>query len=227
MPRRVKHSPKTPGESTMPETPSITPEEPPQIPTEPAVQPAAEEAANPIQPAALPAADVSDGGMATFREDTSEEQIPPENQDQGSGAVFPIIRDGEMPPTPDLPKAEVPVPPAEAAKGSPLFSDEVIDNLDNVGPQTGQAGSKLPAQDQEKPADPEMVKLFITDELLNKLWQRADDSKNGIELRVKHSPNCSPAARFNQSRSQRAVSRARKLRRGRTLCERGPNTVCI
>lgn len=126
----------------------------------------------------------SEGGMGTAREEieTGVGMLPeeqPREGDRGMGAMDPILTDEELPATPGAPLAEMEVPPAEAAKDAPLFSEKAYDE-----PGPTDFSSEAPKPSEIKPANPEMTKLLVTDKDVKELWKRADTAKAGVDEHV-------------------------------------------
>jgi hypothetical protein len=77
-----------------------------------------------------------------------------------------------------MPKEEVPLPTIESTHGMPPFNKEAFET---PGPA---AHSEPPVQTDALPPDPDMVKMLITDERVNQLWQRAEAAKNEMDIKV-------------------------------------------
>jgi hypothetical protein len=82
---------------------------------------------------------------------------------------------------PGLPKADVPIPPAESTTGAPMFSEAAFLP---PSPTAGMPGSQTPRQKKARPADPKMVDLFITQKRLEELWNDADHSIEELNQRI-------------------------------------------
>ena len=131
---------------------------------------------------------LSEGGMGTAREELEMgggealEPLPGE-EDKGGGAIYPILRDEDMPSSPGAPQAEMQIPPAEAAAGAPLFSDKAYDE-----PGPTEAGPAAPLPGEAKPHDPAMVALLVSDDSITELWQRADKAKQEVDKTISTLP---------------------------------------
>jgi len=136
-----------------------------------------------------PSKETPDEGMGTAREelDAKPETDPKVDEDFGMSAGYPIINDETIPHDPGEPPEEIEKPPEEAMQGAPLFS-EAAHELPSPMPNTG---GKLPSQNEALPADPEMVKLLITDDDLKALWARS----NQISVDINQEINTLPMGR--------------------------------
>jgi hypothetical protein len=136
---------------------------PPEIPDE---QPVKEEKA--MDDDMKLSEDERDDGMMTIAEDT-----PPE-EDHGMTAGYPPVTDENLPTDPGEAKAELQKPDEKDIKGAPLFSVDALDTALEVK-------TEAPQQKQPHQADPEMVKLLITDVELTELWDRADQAQIDVD----------------------------------------------
>jgi len=123
----------------------------------------------------IPPEDYPDVGMGTASEEAlSADEISPEILDGGMSAGYPPMRDDDFAPEPKVPIAK---PEPASMSGAPLFSPE---SFQPPGPSSGVSGGGAPTPDAEHPANPEMVKLLISDEDLKKLWKRADNAQENV-----------------------------------------------
>ena len=82
------------------------------------------------------------------------------------------------------------VPEGAGAATAPLVAPaaETAGSLPPIEPgdfiPSPSLGSVAPIQTEPLPADPEMVDLFVTDKRLNKLWERADNTKEALDNKV-------------------------------------------
>lgn len=131
------------------------------------------------QPLSIP-----DGGMTTNSEDTVEieRSLTEERSDVVDGGMSAGFEFDE-----DLSNmvgdavTEPVVPPAEAMRGAPMFSEAAFWE---PSPTAGSPESESPKQASEQPADQELVSFFVTTERLERLWSRADLAKQAVDSRV-------------------------------------------
>ena len=137
----------------------------------------------------VPPEDTPDEGMGSAREEleAKPESDPKIDKDFGMSAGYPILNDEALPPDPGEPLDEMETPPEEAMRGAPVFSEEAYE-LPSPMPDIE---SKPPSQSEALPADPEMVKLLISDEDVKDLWVRAEKAR----LQVNQEINTLPIAR--------------------------------
>jgi hypothetical protein len=136
----------------------------------------------------LEPAEGSEGGMSTAAEEAeilaALNSVQPDAQaepDQGMHTTASPVEALEPAGEPGLPKGEVPLPPAESTTGALPFSPEAYEEpspTDNLEIQ------KTPLQKDALPADPKLVRFFIKDERLNKLWGRADGAKERLDIDI-------------------------------------------
>jgi len=129
-----------------------------------------------------PPEEMPDEGMGTAREewDARPETDPKLDKDFGMSAGYPIINNEAIPHDPGEPPDEIETPPEEAMQGAPIFSEAAYE-LPSPMPETE---SKPPSQKQAMPADPEMVKLLISDDDLKALWGRAEQVRVDVNQEI-------------------------------------------
>ena len=77
-----------------------------------------------------------------------------------------------------MPKEEVPLPTIESTHGMPPFNKEAFETPSPA------AHSEPPVQTDALPPDPDMVKMLITDERVNQLWDRTEAARNALDTKV-------------------------------------------
>ena len=140
-----------------------------------------EEIKEPEQPAP------TEGGMSTANEDAGLAEIEAAlagaqsgkeaDEDKGlqdAGSPAEAIQPSGAA---SLPTTEVPLPPAESTTGALPFGPEVYEEFSPTG---GLAGQNIPLQKDALPADPKLVRHFIKDERINRLWNRADNIQDTL-----------------------------------------------
>ncbi len=118
-----------------------------------------------------------DSGMGALEPafDLAESEVSLE--DGGLQAYEPVVADENFGEETPVPESEIASPPEEAMRGAPIFSPAAFVE---PGPSEGSSHPDVPAQITKKPANPEMVKFFLTDERLEKLWVRVDKNRERI-----------------------------------------------
>jgi hypothetical protein len=99
-------------------------------------------------------------------------------------AGYPIINNEAIPHDPGEPPDEMETPPEEAMQGAPIFSEAAYE-LPSPMPETE---SKPPSQLDALPADPEMLKLLISDDALKALWARAEQARINVNKDINTLP---------------------------------------
>ena len=144
-----------------------------------------EEIKEPEEPAGQPAP--TEGGMGTANEDAGLAEIEAAlagaqsgkeaDEDKGlqdAGSPAEAIQPSGAA---SLPTTEVPLPPAESTTGALPFGPEVYEEFSPTGGSTSQ---NIPLQKDALPADPKLVRHFIKDERINRLWNRADNIQDTL-----------------------------------------------
>lgn len=134
----------------------------------------------------------SEGAMGTAQEDAELAEIEaalasvqPGSEAQGAdeGMKDAISATETLEPAgyTGLPKDAVPLPPAESTTGALPFSPEAYQD---PGPTGSLKSKESPLQKDALPAEPELVRFFIKDERMDKLWKRADAAKEKLDTDV-------------------------------------------
>jgi hypothetical protein len=122
-----------------------------------------------------PLEEYPDYGMGTAAEEAlMVDSVSPELMDGGMSAGYPPTRDKDLTPAPDV---SIEKPEPSAMSGAPPFSPESFEPPDPFSSSTDREGL---VQDGQHPAKPEMLKLLVTDEDIQQLWDRADIAQKGV-----------------------------------------------
>ena len=100
--------------------------------------------------------------------------------DSGLGGGF-YVSDDELAAMAGEPTGSVSVPPPEAMRGAPLFSEE---SMFRPGALEGIEGADAPELSGDLDADKKLLGFFVTDERLNELWGRADKAAAMVNEKV-------------------------------------------
>ncbi len=114
----------------------------------------------------------ADMGLAQFEEPPTLEEA----QDGGMSAGF-VVPDQEIEALPPVTDEEPSIPPPEAMRGAPLFSEAA---LLAPGAIEGLEGSEAPELVGDLKTSRKMLKLLITEDRINALWDRADSIQKSI-----------------------------------------------
>ena len=133
-----------------------------------------------------PPEETPDEGMGTARDewDTKSNTDSKIDNDFGMSAGYPIIKDDAFPHDPGVPPDEMETPPEEAMLGSPIFSEAAYELPSPIS----KTRNKTPSLSQALPADPEMVKLLISDDDIKILWARAEQARVAVNQEINTLP---------------------------------------
>lgn len=121
-------------------------------------------------------------------EDTPSDPMPIEEDylpDGGMSAVHPIISDEDLEDVPGLPSDEIERPTEDSATGMPAFDDR---DWREPGATSGMPGSEERAPSANLDSSEDLMKLFITKERLEDLWNRMDQARIDIREKVPSLP---------------------------------------
>jgi hypothetical protein len=122
-----------------------------------------------------PLEEYPDDGMGTAAEEAfMVDSISPELMDGGMSAGYPPTRDEDLTPSPYV---SIEKPEPSAMSGAPIFSPESFEPPD---PFSDTSDREELIQNAEHLAKPEMLKLLVTDEDIQQLWERADIAQKGV-----------------------------------------------
>lgn len=102
-----------------------------------------------------------------------------ESEDKGLSAYFPVFREGELPPLPDEPLSQLPLPSTDSTRGAPLFSPAAYVE---PGPTVGLSSPVHVSKDH--PSSMEMIELLITNERVGDMWQRTHKAQQEVNSKI-------------------------------------------